>query len=290
MTPTDKQVQLQLYQTMMDRLPEGLVFVDSKYQIRFWNRTAEALFDVGHGDFAEHPAVKRHAIPTPAELRKLQTASLQETSGQISICSTIDLQTPIDRVIELIETCGQQWVLVRFKQDLLHKRSESELLLLARTDHLSGLLNRRGFQSALEDNLDRQLALAIVDVDFFKRINDKQGHEMGDRAIQWIAEMLTENFPDAVCVGRLGGDEFGVVLEVSDRETIANRFRELCQTVNANPIKWYPDGITISIGVAISKSHGVSARELLTVADRAMYQSKNDGRNRSRSVDAPSND
>ena len=125
--------------------------------------------------------------------------------------------------------------------------------------------------------MDRRLALAIIDVDFFKRINDELGHEAGDNAIKWIAGKLRAAFSIAACIGRLGGDEFAVVLEVKNSDATKAQFENFCAEVAAEPISWYPAGMTISIGVAIAKQAGVSARELLTNADRAMYSSKQQG-------------
>ena len=125
-----------------------------------------------------------------------------------------------------------------------------------------------------------RLAVAIIDVDFFKKINDELGHAAGDKAIEWISAKLQAAFGDALSIGRLGGDEFGVIAEVSTPAKITEMFVALCNDVRSDPIPWYPSGMTISIGVAVSRSANVSARDLMVTADRAMYQSKRDGRDR----------
>ncbi len=174
---------------------------------------------------------------------------------------------------------GQPWSLVVFKNPAIEHLAELELSRLALTDPLSELLNRRGFQACLESNLNRRLALAIIDVDYFKKINDQLGHEAGDNAIQWIAERLQNAFPRAICIGRLGGDEFAVVLEARSNDDLRTTFEQFRADVQRKPISWYATGLTISIGVAIARQAGGSARELLTNADRAMYRSKQAGRN-----------
>ena len=165
--------------------------------------------------------------------------------------------------------------------------TESELYIQSRTDDLSQLLNRRGFQSTLERHLDYRLALSIIDIDFFKRINDTLGHPIGDQAIAWFAKQLSQSFPDAICIGRLGGDEFGVVLEVDETSTIESRFKQFCNLIECTHPDFYPAGITVSLGVAIAKSANVSSRLLLTAGDRAMYQSKEKGRNQSTTTEVP---
>ncbi len=269
----------------MDRSAEGILFVDPENRIRYWNRAAEVLFELGAEEFSSNDAVRCCALPTPDELGFLRSGGAKKILGSVKNERRASAAGYLDRVIESIEIDGQPWLMVRLKSPLLRIPTESELYQQARTDHLSSLMNRRAFQIILEENLHRQLALAIIDVDFFKHINDRHGHEAGDRAIQWLADRLRESFPDAVCIARLGGDEFGVVLDVSDRDRIESRFKELCESVRTDPTSSKPAGISISIGVAIASSPGVSARELLSKSDRAMYQSKNEGRNRSTSVD-----
>ena len=283
MAGSDEEIQAKLFRAMIDRSSEGLVVVDPDNQIRFWNRAAELLFDLTTEEFSVHRAVRSCALPRRDEFRPSDAEKPLGLAQQN--CGSKDENLAFNRVVEPIEIDGQQWLLVRLGSGNSDNQSDAELRRLACTDELSNLFNRRGFQSALEENLHRQLALAIVDVDFFKRINDNRGHEIGDQAIQWIAEILLEEFPDALCVGRLGGDEFGVVLEVSDHLEVESRFRQLCTHVGSRTLEWYPEGITISIGVSIAKSPGVSARTLLSLADQAMYRSKAAGRNQSTSVE-----
>jgi diguanylate cyclase (GGDEF)-like protein len=264
----------------MDHSPDGMVFVDSKNRVRFWNRGAQQVIGISSAEFADHDLVQSCVSLEPTRLEKLRADLTQHITDTIPVAAAGNKETLVERVIQCVVVQGEPWLFVTLKNCLTPTQSESELHRLAQTDPLSDLLNRRGFQATLEEHLDQQLALAIVDVDFFKRINDQRGHETGDRAIQWIAKKLSDSFPQAVAIGRLGGDEFGVVLEFTAQLEIARWFSEFCESVEFDPIGWYPAGMTISIGVAISKSGGVSARELLTTADRAMYQSKREGRNR----------
>ena len=269
----------------MDRSSDGIFFVDSREQIRYWNRNAEVIFGLSSDEFQNLDLVPLGVLPSLFDLEVVTGDDWpREVGRSVNFRPSNESQSHIVLEIQAIDVRGERWLMIRAKSDCFHKRSDTDLHVQATTDHLSNLLNRRGFQTQLEANLTRQLALAIIDVDYFKQINDTSGHETGDIAIQWLANQLTESFEDAVCIGRLGGDEFGVVLEVSDHEIIETRFQEFCDKISAATLDWYPTGMTISIGVAISMTFGVSARDLLTKADRAMYQSKNEGRNRSTSV------
>jgi len=281
----------------MDHLSLGIVFVDSQSRIRYWNRRAEEIFQVAGDLFLEHPGVQQCISLLEVERSRLESRSSRSPQSSISFQTTIAIEAKsvaesliIDRTIDLIEIDDEQWQMVQLakKQDPRIDSPNQDLLKLARTDELSGLLNRRGFQSTLEKFLHCRLALAIIDIDFFKRINDTLGHEKGDEAIQWIAERLRTAFPDSVSIGRLGGDEFGVVLnlELNDSaESVRRRFEQFCEQVSNDSIPWYSDGIAISCGVAIGNATGIAARSLLTAADKAMYQSKSDGRNRSTTVE-----
>ena len=160
------------------------------------------------------------------------------------------------------------------------KRRNQALKLAATTDFLSGISNRREFQRVLEANICENLCLAILDVDHFKSINDQFGHAVGDQAIRTVAESLVQFFPDALCVARLGGEEFGVLLEADDVEVVTQQFdryrRQFGNTFDYNIASQF----TVSIGLAFNLGSAINVRDLLTGADQALYESKKNGRNR----------
>ena len=243
----------------MDYEPDAMVFSDAEDQIRCWNRSAESMFGIAPAggdtdEFAVDPhvrsAVSNQENPSDSagsDDWQKTTVLIQKRNGEKE--SVLRLSRHV-----LIE--GESWRLVILKNPEIEHFAESELGRLALTDPLSELSNRRGFQSSLEANLHRRLALAIIDVDFFKRINDQLGHEAGDNAIKWLAEKMRAAFPHALCLGRLGGDEFAVVLEVETHSQTQAEFERFCAHVAAEPIDWYPDGVKISIGVAIARQAG----------------------------------
>lgn len=284
---------LELLQATLECVSEGIVVVDSNKQVRYWNKAAEDVFASASTSFANDPIVLQ-CVTLPANKVQAKESSQavlvdrfeMKTSNAIS---DSDCNLCVEREFFGVEIGDENWLLVKVKKasHSVATDSENELLKLALTDHLSGLLNRRGFQLALEENLHRQLALAIIDVDFFKRINDSQGHEVGDQAIRWIAEKIKEQFPDAVCIGRLGGDEFGVVVSVEQTnsfDSISKTFEEFCSHISNSKIQWYAPGVNVSVGVAIGNKTGLAARPMLSAADKAMYESKRNGRNQSTSV------
>lgn len=281
MNPTKKNlVSDALFQALINQYAEALIITDENERPQYWNDKAESLFGVTADDFCSNEQVlekvggrsKLDRLPFETDIVRLSSPALFE-------------EQQFHRTIETLVIDNAVWRFIRFTELSTFSLTESELYIQSRTDELSQLLNRRGFQSTLENNIEKRLALAILDVDYFKRINDNHGHATGDRAIEWIAGQLNSEFTDAVCVGRLGGDEFGVVLEVVDENQTKLRFEGFCKTISRQRPKFYPLGISISVGVAISKQKNTGSRRLLTAGDRAMYQSKQAGRNQSTSVE-----
>ena len=170
--------------------------------------------------------------------------------------------------------------LLRIASDLL-----SELNAQSVTDSLSGILNRRGFfdtAGALVRDATPGLPVSVflIDIDHFKKVNDTYGHQVGDQVIRNVAMALHANAPEAAVIGRLGGEEFAIVLPNTDRGA-AMAFAEalrmnLEHQGHAGVSADHP--VTVSIGLAQGTGHTLD--ELLHDADMALYKSKSGGRNR----------
>ncbi|MFN3190929.1 MAG: GGDEF domain-containing protein [Aureliella sp.] len=161
------------------------------------------------------------------------------------------------------------------------KKREQQLILQAATDELTQLANRREFQRKLEMLVASEKvgnALAIIDLDQFKQINDREGHAAGDDAMIRVAAKLREFSDGAICVGRLGGDEFGALLNRTSLQEATERFEKLCRAI-ASDTTGNKKPLTVSIGVAVASQSASSARELLTKADSMLYLAKSLGRN-----------
>lgn len=165
----------------------------------------------------------------------------------------------------------------------LHARLANE----ARDDVLTGLGNRRRLDEDLATHIARakryghRFALAIIDVDRFKRFNDLAGHLAGDGALRHVADVLRTTLRGGDSLYRYGGEEFAVLLPEQTAETAllaAERLRAQVEAL-AHP---HPDGgvLTISVGVAVAGSRYVDPVELFARADSALYRAKSDGRNR----------
>ena len=156
----------------------------------------------------------------------------------------------------------------------------------ARTDSLTGLLNRRGFEEVFDLEIERArrsdsvMSLLIGDLDHFKQVNDRFGHHAGDEALERLSSVFTEKKRRIDTAARMGGEEFALVLPDTDEHgayTLAERLRdEVRRVFEAEPVV-----LTISFGVASFPTHGETSESLLQAADHALCASKALGRDRS---------
>jgi len=179
-----------------------------------------------------------------------------------------------------IQILRNHWKQLHLRKKLFHQ---------AQTDPLTKTLNRRGFMEQGEKELKRaqrhhtDLAVLILDIDLFKIINDKHGHATGDRALITFTQACSETLRDIDVLGRIGGDEFAVLLPNTTSEEaliVAERIRQAIETSDALNDESIPVLMTSSIGVVMFSPEATSISELLALADDALYASKRKGRNR----------
>ncbi len=167
------------------------------------------------------------------------------------------------------------------------EEAEQKLFTLAQTDTLTGLSNRASFQSTLDRTLaecDRSgsgFALVIMDIDYFKVVNDTMGHDAGDKVLRDISRRLTERLRTTDSVGRLGGEEFGLILRDVKPEDSFELMDELRQRIADSELSYGEAVIrvTASFGIAHYPDHGTEAETLFRTADRCLFSSKRAGRN-----------
>ncbi len=159
---------------------------------------------------------------------------------------------------------------------------------LADTDELTSLPNRRASLTALQRARAparrgvHPASVAILDIDFFKRVNDTLGHAAGDAVLRDIAQLVQGSLRDSDLVGRIGGEEFGLLLDYStadDAVNAAERVRQKVADTTFDTGGTGPVRITVSIGIALL-AHDVPVDVALKGADRALYRAKENGRNR----------
>lgn len=174
------------------------------------------------------------------------------------------------------------------------KKMEAQLIEISRTDSLTGTYSRRHFIERSEEVINlmrryqRPISLMIADIDHFKAINDNYGHQAGDISLRAFAKVCSEEIRETDILGRLGGEEFGLILpetSINEAKVLAER---ICKTVNALDIHIDNQTIklTVSIGLVELCSVDGELDELMRRADLAMYQAKSCGRNQVVSLSA----
>ncbi len=172
---------------------------------------------------------------------------------------------------------------------LMTARMNEALLQLTIRDPLTGVFNRRGLDDAVATVLSfakrvgRPVGVLACDIDHFKRVNDTHGHGAGDEVLRQFAQCLSEALPQGDLVGRLGGEEFVVVLPGSENAAALREAERLRARVEAhrflvggtNPLK-----LTMSVGIACAAPADAAWTDMLAHADAALYEAKSQGRNR----------
>ncbi|WP_051275283.1 diguanylate cyclase [Aestuariibacter salexigens] len=169
--------------------------------------------------------------------------------------------------------------------EMARAKAEERLLELAMTDALSGLPNRRAFiehSKMLEEN-DVQCCIGIIDIDFFKKVNDTYGHDAGDEVIKSVANKIHDSCRSDDYLARLGGEEFAVILANNNQQDAHRALEKMRHAVESMSINYKEHNlfVTISIGaveVMVCQSGTIS--DHINLADKALYQAKDSGRNR----------
>ncbi|MEJ7926034.1 sensor domain-containing diguanylate cyclase [Sphingobium sp. AN641] len=164
---------------------------------------------------------------------------------------------------------------------------QMELRRIAERDFLSGALTRRAFIAemdkaiALFDRRQRPASLLLLDIDHFKRINDSHGHPVGDRTIQAVAELCTMLKRPSDSLGRIGGEEFALLLPETDEDDALLAAQRFCEAIAKLEIEHEtPIHVTASFGVAAIGTGRLHSDGWLGAADAALYEAKRGGRNR----------
>ncbi len=179
-----------------------------------------------------------------------------------------------------LRTLGQTQIQLKATHDKLEQ--------LAYTDPLTNLMNRRSFTIAAQREIARaartgtELMFLMMDLDRFKAINDTYGHAAGDDVIKSFADLCRHHFRETDIVGRLGGEEFGALLISENLNGVRTRAETFRKQVENQPVTGERGDIhiTVSIGISVYEQGADSLETLMTRADDALYEAKQNGRNR----------
>ncbi len=273
-------------QAILSATQVGIVIIDSEnHTIVDVNPMAIDIIGLPREEIAGQVC---HRFICPAEMGKCPVTDL----GQPGDGSSRELirgdgtRVPILKTATQVVINGRNHLVESFLDISEMKRLEEELRRLATTDALTGIANRRHFFELAEKELARAQrygrapALIMFDIDHFKKINDRLGHPAGDAVLRHIARTVQGELRTSDVFGRIGGEEFAVLLPESDPDQAAQTAERLRQAVAALRVKIPPAPVacTISAGVAVPRSAAETIDGLIQRADEALYTAKSRGR------------
>lgn len=227
-----------------------------------------------------------------ARPRTFAAVPLSTSSGTTSVlCVWNSTDAPLDPGgIDLIRAIAPYAAL-----HLKHASEFGRLKETAETDGLTGLRNRRAFDAALllessrYDRYARPLSLLMIDIDHFKSVNDRFGHEAGDEVLRQVADIVKSCVRDVDTAARFGGEELAVLLPETARAAAREVAERIRLTIAGRPVQWAQAsiGVTVSVGLSCVPESVATAGALLTKADEALYAAKTGGRNRVVSPEGP---
>ncbi|MDD2767127.1 MAG: EAL domain-containing protein [Methylococcus sp.] len=280
------------YRTLIEVASDAILVTDTETgTLVDCNRQAEILLDMPRNSILGRHLSNLYDTPQDARSHEADFISrmLDGESG------TIELQlkradgslVPVEVSGSAFEIDGRHYVHGAFRDITQRREAEDRIKHLAHHDPLTSLPNRIFLHGRLEEAVkfahrdQKQVAVMFIDLDNFKRINDTLGHRIGDALLEQVARRLTENVHGNHVVGRLGGDEFIIVMEGEDIGTVAAATAELLLENLCRPyrVEDYQLHSCASIGIAVFPTHGRSAEALMKHADAAMYHAKSRGRN-----------
>ncbi|MEH6650000.1 MAG: PAS domain S-box protein [Motiliproteus sp.] len=289
------------YRSLFTALSEGVILRDSQGQIEAFNPAASQIMGETllllqeHGPSHERARFYREngeQLPLVEDPSMRTLATGEPCRGVVLGLDRVDGER-IWLSVNTEPLCqpGQSKpyaVVISFQDISRSRKAEQALRRLATTDALTGLLNRRASTLAFEQELllckrlpAHSSVLLLMDIDYFKRVNDRYGHAVGDLALQHLSSLVEATRREIDMAGRWGGEEFVLMLPGTDLDggrVYAERLRQqLAQTPLVLPEATL--SLTVSVGVAMLAAEDPSFDASLARADRAMYQAKNNGRN-----------
>ena len=282
---------------------------------RLWEiaKAADALADVGQVKACGNTLQAAKRLVEALKTRDGATLDVLELSGELNeemaeaareMRIEIGRQMPYEDLAaaandSLLKVNDEYEELTRKLEQLLKEKEQltsqlqltnAKLFKMANTDPMTDLANRRAYLERLNRELERvasgmkPMSLLMVDIDHFKRVNDTHGHAAGDEVIKAVAQAMVRCCREVDLVGRLGGEEFSVLLRDADQvgaEFVAERIRHTVEGMSVPCPGGLALKVTVSIGgVTVPRRSQPTGDSVLGIADAALYDSKESGRNR----------
>lgn len=273
----------------------GIYILDREGLIRSWNRGAANITGFAEQEVLGRPftllfneASQREGLPQRTlqfaranrHHRDEQARARKEGEPLTALCTLDAIRSHSGELVSFVEV---------FTDISEVKRREAALYQRATRDALTGLFNRGHFTEMATQEIERArrfaepLSVALLDLDHFKRVNDTHGHEAGDITLKTFAGICQTEVRKIDFVGRIGGEEFAVLLPRANKAPAFDMLQRLRHKVMQTPMTTSNGerfNVTVSVGLACLRRETVDLAELLRNADAALYKAKREGRNR----------
>lgn len=282
------------FDALLAGVTDGIVVTDARGAVESINQAACDLFDYNPDEvtgrsFAAllgNPHQDEYAAQLRAYANELDVPVLgltREAMGRRKDSSSF----PIELTLSEMKPYGNRMLVAVVRDISERKKAEAQLRHLAEHDALTHLINNRRFEQEINKYLEYASryggagAILVIGIDSFKYLNDALGHKTGDELLQKVAGQIRSRMRKTDVLGRLAGDQFGVLLHESDGQKTAAIAEELRALVESNRfvIERQSFRVTVSIGVTHINDLKLSGKELLAQAEAAMYEAKENGRN-----------
>ncbi|MDZ4074754.1 MAG: diguanylate cyclase [Hylemonella sp.] len=288
---------LELLREAINSVSAGLIIYDEKDRLVMCNQAQLSLFQ-GLGDVMQpgisfeeltREGLRRGLFPDAVGREEAwMTMRLREHRAADGLSRELELGD--GRWLQFSEHHTPKGYTVGSRIDITErKKLETDLREQASTDALTGLPNRRYFLRRLEEELERvrrrttrEACVLMLDLDHFKRINDQYGHAAGDSLLRHFANLLRQEMRVTDTAGRMGGEEFALILPGSSLQAALGFAQRICDKLVQQPMSFGRNelSVTVSIGIASISDDDLSADAVLSRADGALYLAKDQGRNR----------
>lgn len=284
-----------LYRKIVFEIADGIIGIDSHGTIRLCNPAAEAMFGWKPGALLDKPLdvllperlhAFHHKLVSGFEHGKADARYMGQrdanTVGRRADGSEIHCGITILRT----SAAGEPMMIAVVRDISEHVRYQNDLKRLAETDSLSGLLNRRAFREqvarCLIHDASKQVSVALFDLDGFKSVNDRFGHDAGDEVIVRFAEVLRSTVRSDDIVGRWGGEEFILCLPGSadTAAAVVERIRAQFTDIDFHWEGHDTVNLTVSAGIVTTLAGKARLDDMVAHADKGLYEAKRGGRDR----------
>ncbi|TNE67724.1 MAG: sensor domain-containing diguanylate cyclase [Alphaproteobacteria bacterium] len=262
---------------ILETIPTGVAIFSDSGRPRIVNSAMRALFQDD-----PHPNLEVPPVMTDLMARIVETDAMEATERAVA--------TPMGRVVDLVARRMDDNAIMMCAVDVSDWQARQDQLRdMAEHDPLTGLLNRRGFRAMVKTALKQVsekgtgAALMMVDIDFFKKINDTHGHAFGDMVLRSVAKRLEKQLRDGDLIARVGGEEFCIFLPNCDAETAELVAERLRAHMAADPFANRKTRVRLTASFGLKTWDGKGAPRLGSLqgeADAALYRAKQMGRNR----------